>query len=403
MPTATDGTTRAAPPLERMRRYTTWSLVWVALVFVLVLLPQMPTLPIGLAVAAAGAVVAVQSLFWERGGPRLLVVAALVSSYAVWCLAVVGGASGFAVVPFALSAALVATTPPHIDVRLTALAIVLAILPPLVVASESERWGTTVAAIILMISAWGTYRLSRYQFGLYLEVDSLRQSEAELAVLRERYRFSSDLHDIQGHTLYVSRLQLQLAGKMLDRDIDAARAHVAEAEQLIAQTIAETRRLAYGERTVTLAGELANSTALIEAAGIELRVDGVAPAGHPLDALFGHLVREATTNLLRHAEARRVVVELSAGGVAVVNDGAGANVRPLRGLARLAERFRDAGGVLTTRHDGGEFRTEARAQDARPEEARVTSPRTVAGVSATVAGDSATVANSGESVPGGDR
>ena len=162
-------------------------------------------------------------------------------------------------------------------------------------------------------------------------------------MLRERYRFASDLHDIQGHTLHVSRLQLQLAGKMLDRDVEAARGHVAEAEQLIAETLAETRRLAFGERTVTLAGELANAAALVEAAGIEWHVDGVAPTGHRLDALFGHLVREATTNLLRHAEAGRVVVELAADGVAVVNDGAAGGSRPLHGLARLGERFEQAG------------------------------------------------------------
>jgi two-component system sensor histidine kinase DesK len=179
--------------------------------------------------------------------------------------------------------------------------------------------------------------------------------------MRERYRFSVDLHDIQGQALHVGRLQLQLADKTLDRDPAAARRHLREAEQLIVQTIAETRRLAYGERTLTLAGELANSAELIRAAGIELEVTGAPPVGHPADDLFGHVVREATTNLLRHAQAERVTIVLGLEFVQVVNDGAAEPMRGLSGLGRLGERFAAVGGTVTTRHENGRFLVEARA------------------------------------------
>jgi len=119
--------------------------------------------------------------------------------------------------------------------------------------------------------------------------------------------------------------------------------------------------LAYGERTLTLAGELANSAELIRAAGIELAVTGVAPVGHPADDLFGHVVREATTNVLRHAQAERVTIVLDPESVEVVNDGASEPLRGLSGLARLGERFAAVGGTVTTRHDNGRFRVEARA------------------------------------------
>src|SRR5262249_40065271 len=140
-----------------------------------------------------------------------------------------------------------------------------------------------------------------------------------------------------------------------------ARTHVREAEQLIAETIAETRSVAYGERGVTLAGELANSESLIRAAGISLDVRGGAPVGPRLEELVPVVVREATTNLLRHAQAEHVLVELEPDSVRIVNDGATESTRELSGLARLGERFAALGGTLETSRADATFVTTARA------------------------------------------
>jgi two-component system sensor histidine kinase DesK len=212
----------------------------------------------------------------------------------------------------------------------------------------------TAAAICL-------FRGNRFGFGLYLEIDRARRTTADLAVMRERYRFAADLHDIQGQALHASRLKLQLADKLLDKDPDLARTHVREAEQLIAETIAETRSLAYGERGVTLAGELANSESLIRAAGIDLDVQGRVPDGHRFDELFALVVRETTTNLLRHAQAEHVLVQLGPDSVRIVNDGATDATRELSGLARLGERFAALGGTLQTSRADATFVTMARA------------------------------------------
>ena len=371
---------RVAPsPLTRMRRYTTLSFSGLV-----GLMAVVAALVVGLgsgspAPAAAtlvvGGVVTALSWSWEHGPSRALIAVALLFSWAFWwlTLAAWSEAGSWAAVLFAVAVAVVATTPPAGAPFGTpprgwpwvvggALAVAA---PPVLLGLGGLLASATVvplasSAVVFVVAAWAAYRLNRYQFGLYLEIDAARETEAELAVLRERYRFSTDLHDIQGQTLHVSRLQLQLAEKTLDRDVEVARRHLHEAEQLIAQTIAETRRLAYGERTVTLAGELANSAELMRAAGIELVVVGEAPPTQPLDDLLGLVVREATTNLLRHAQAEHVAIELGPGRVAVVNDGAVDHGRRLSGLARLGDRFAEAGGVLATDQRDGTFRTEAR-------------------------------------------
>jgi len=216
------------------------------------------------------------------------------------------------------------------------------------------------AAVAGWLGTLLAFGLNRYGFNLYLEIDAARRVSAELAVAEERYRFAADLHDIQGHTLHVIRLKTQLADKLLDRDPVSAHAQLQEAQELIAQTLAETRSLAFGDRHIAFASELANAEALLVAAGIDWTVSGSLPRGAH-DELFGLVMREATTNILRHAQATTVAVTLEPGRISIVNDGSARTGRTLSGLARLAERFEAVGGTLRTTTLDGTFTTTAEA------------------------------------------
>ncbi|MEY9929293.1 two-component system sensor histidine kinase DesK [Catenulispora sp. GP43] len=363
-----------APALARMRRFTTWIMVFVVAGYVgLVGLAQgKSSTVLVVASLAVGALVCWQCVHWEHGARPALAGAALLASYGLsWAIAI-NHHSPQASVAFSLSAALVANTPPFLRWWWSLLAVGLAVLPVAVFGDTAAVVGVTA----MTSAALALFRGNRFGFGLYLEIDQARRATADLAVMRERYRFAADLHDIQGQALHVSRLKLQLADKLLDQDPDLARTHLREAEQLIAETIAETRSLAYGERGVTLAGELANSESLVRAAGIALDVRGRAPVGHRLEELFALVVREATTNLLRHAQAEHVLVELGPDSVRIVNDGATDATQELSGLARLGERFAALGGTLETSRAGATFVTAARDGAAfTASAATVTAPR----------------------------
>jgi two-component system sensor histidine kinase DesK len=350
-----------SPGLVRMRRYTTWIMVAVVAFYVcLISMAQSHSVPVLAVSFAVGALVCWQCVYWEKGARPAIAVPALIASYVLlWAIAV-SHRNPIDAVAFYMSAALATSVPPFTPWRWNGLAVVLAIVPVAVFDDDKAVVGVAVMAA----AAIAVVRGNSCAFGLYLEIDQARRDTAELAVVRERYRFAADLHDIQGQALHVSRLKLQLADKLLDRDPALARTHVREAEQLIAETIAETRGLAYGERSVTLAGELANSQSLVLAAGIELEVRGKAPMGHPLDELFALVVRETTTNLLRHAHADHVVVDLGPDSVRIVNDGVTEETQALSGLARLGGRFAAVGGTLETRRDGTTFTTTALATSA---------------------------------------
>ncbi|HEV7950419.1 MAG TPA: histidine kinase [Glaciihabitans sp.] len=356
----------AAQAMKRMHRYTTGTTVAVAVVFVLYSLglTQTPVLIVAV-LLSAGFVVALM-FFWSHPSPLWLSVAAVVSSLGVWSGSVALQDSPTTSVLFSLAAAVILTQrgwPPLAWIA-AGLVVVLAPVGVMWLVDSSALWEAyTVVASISYACSMVVFLLNRYGWNRYLELDAARRTGEELAVAQERYRFAADLHDIQGHTLHVLRLKTQLADKLIDRDPAAAHQHLAEAQDLIAETLANTRSLAFGERTITVAGELANARQLFAAAGIACTVEDQSPsestAAQVNEELLGLVVREATTNILRHAQPTAVSVRLNPGRVTIRNDGATDTRRPLSGLARLAERFEAIGGSLTTTTAAGIFTTEA--------------------------------------------
>ncbi|MEV0676300.1 histidine kinase [Actinosynnema sp. NPDC050436] len=198
-----------------------------------------------------------------------------------------------------------------------------------------------------------------------LKLDRGRQTSEALAVAEERLRFAADLHDVQGHHLQAIALKGELTARLIGRDDDAARRHAEEVAELARTALKETRDVVLGYRRASLGTEITNAVGLLRAAGIETSVSGdAADVPPPLQPLFGALVREGTTNVLRHSRARRCDVDIRVvdGRVSVRlrNDG----VRPDdeagdgSGLAGLRERFATVGGRVEVDAGAADFALE---------------------------------------------
>jgi two-component system, NarL family, sensor histidine kinase DesK len=197
-------------------------------------------------------------------------------------------------------------------------------------------------------------------------LERARRLSAELAVAGERLRFAADLHDIQGHHLQVIALKSELAARLAEADPARAAAEMREVQRLATEALQDTRAVVQGYRRTSLDAEIANATRVLAAAGIDarLQVDPAANTDRLSETtrhLLGLLMREATTNVLRHSQARRTEVDYRVeAGVArlrVCNDGAVAGPSALSGtgLDMLAERLAAVGGRLTREHDGDRF------------------------------------------------
>lgn len=181
---------------------------------------------------------------------------------------------------------------------------------------------------------------------------------ATLSVAAERERIGRDLHDILGHSLTAISIKAGLAARLVDVDPGAAKAQIAEIEQVARQALADVRTTASGMQEVRLATEIASARSVLLAAGIESRMpSALPPLTDEVSELFGYVVREAVTNVARHSEAGVCAVVVSPDVVEVRDDGRG--LPPTAdggsGIAGLRTRMEAAGGSLlvTTGESGG--------------------------------------------------
>lgn len=183
---------------------------------------------------------------------------------------------------------------------------------------------------------------------LKLSHDEVRR----LAATAERERIGRDLHDLLGHTLSLITLKLELSRRLIDRDTAAARREIEEAEQVARHALAEVRSAVTGIRASGVAAELAAARLLLNTSMIEFSYASDVPAlPARLDAELAFVLREAVTNIHRHAGASAAGVEVSMDARAclmVVRDnGHGVAGNEGNGICGMRERVRALGGTLT--------------------------------------------------------
>ncbi|MFJ1750366.1 sensor histidine kinase [Streptomyces sp. NPDC088116] len=224
-----------------------------------------------------------------------------------------------------------------------------------------------VMAVAFRATGWGVR--------LVEELAAARQTQARLAVAEERLRFGRDLHDVLGRNLAVVALKSELAAQLARRGRPEAVDQILEVQVIAQESQREIRSVVRGYRTADLHTELAGARSVLEAAGIACHIEYGPAARLPdkVQVALGWVVREATTNVLRHAQdASSCTLSLRTAGPAAAllvmrNDGAsdvpsGAGTGPGAGtgLTGLKERLTALSGTLTTeRHSGGIFRLTA--------------------------------------------
>ncbi len=144
---------------------------------------------------------------------------------------------------------------------------------------------------------------------------ALKQSHEEirwLGAVAERERIGRDLHDLLGHTLSLIAIKSELAGKLVLRDPDEALREIADVTQTARESLKQVRAAVAGMQSASLEEELISATKLLESTGVNLTCSGDA-TGLPTDtkSALAMIVREAVTNIHRHAGASRARIEIT--------------------------------------------------------------------------------------------
>ncbi|MFT4111845.1 sensor histidine kinase [Silvibacterium sp.] len=179
----------------------------------------------------------------------------------------------------------------------------------------------------------------------------------QLAKVAERERIARDLHDVLGHTLSVIVLKAELAGRLIQRDGEQDRARAAaeigDVEQTARKALTEVREAIRGYRAEGLSAELQRAQSVLDAAGVTLVCD---PQPLQLSAseesVLSLVLREAVTNIVRHAQASRCLLhfETSSEGtvLTVEDDGRGGLQEEGNGVRGMRQRIEALGGQFAT-------------------------------------------------------
>jgi two-component system sensor histidine kinase DegS len=218
---------------------------------------------------------------------------------------------------------------------------------------------------------------------LALDIESARATVALLeelggavaeVVVAERMRIARDLHDGPLQALSNLVLEAEVLERLVERDPQRAAAELQQFRSTVRDAITDMRGVLAGMRPPSVeelglaiaVRRLASDWQARTGAGCQVKIAGEGRRLPPEieEALFW-IVAEALTNIERHAQARRVAVDLDlrgeSAGVRVRDDGQGFDVAaaaapgdvPRLGLLGMRERALAAGGTLEVRSRPG--------------------------------------------------
>ncbi|WP_334270392.1 sensor histidine kinase [Edaphobacter sp. HDX4] len=161
-------------------------------------------------------------------------------------------------------------------------------------------------------------------------------------------------------------LKAELAKRLMQsenqQNLERAVQEIADVEATARTALAEIREAIGGYRSQGLAAELAHARSTLDAAGVTLRWQ--APSGGlpaltaTEETVLSLSVREAVTNIVRHAEATRCTVSLATTSdghyaLLVEDDGRHTIQHEGNGLRGMRERVSGLGGRFSIRCDHG--------------------------------------------------
>jgi len=205
----------------------------------------------------------------------------------------------------------------------------------------------------------------RYLLSTLAALRAARTEIVQHATDKERARISRDLHDLLGNSLSLITLKGELATRLLPEGAPGLD-EVRDMLSLSREALRQVREAVSGYRQPTLSTELTAARVALEAGRVEVDIkQDVGALNRETEAVLGWVVREATTNVIRHSGAKRCRITFSRDPahvqVDIVNDGWRVPQAPAgNGLRGLAERLAAVGGEVeaTAQPDGG-FRLRA--------------------------------------------
>lgn len=216
-------------------------------------------------------------------------------------------------------------------------------------------WANGLLAIFMLLIVGGSNIFIANQRRADCKLRLAHEEIEALAAMAERERIARDLHDVLGHTLSVIVLKAELAKRLMEADPERAASEIADVERTARSALAEVREAIGGYRARGLAAEIEVARRALDAAGVTLVAEAAPTTAAGLTAaeetVLALAVREAVTNIVRHAQAKtcrlRFVTAQGHRRLQVEDDGQHPLEREGNGLRGMRERVEALGGSVT--------------------------------------------------------
>jgi two-component system, NarL family, sensor histidine kinase DesK len=195
-----------------------------------------------------------------------------------------------------------------------------------------------------------------YQHQISIKNKQILDSQEDiqhLAQMAERERIGRDLHDMLGHTLSVITLKAELASKLIDKNADFERVkqEIKQVEALSRDTLSQVRDAIKGYRDTTIEHEARQGRVAALAANIDIAIDLEPMAlSKQVNAQLGLVVREAVTNIIRHADTENAKISLKAEKEGIVlqikNQGEMKSTSENTGMSSMRDRIASLMGTM---------------------------------------------------------
>ncbi|MCI0349566.1 MAG: GAF domain-containing sensor histidine kinase [Acidobacteriales bacterium] len=200
------------------------------------------------------------------------------------------------------------------------------------------------------------------QVALAIENARLRLDSRRMAAMEERNRLARELHDVVSQTLWSASLVADVLPDLWERDMERGQAKLQQLRQLNRTALAEMRALLLELRPQSLTGvglgelikQLADTITMRSGLKIALDVNGTGTLAPETQMALYRIVQEALNNVLRHAQATQVTLQMGSDDdtlmLCITDDGVGFDPQQTHtghfGLKIMTERAEAIGAQL---------------------------------------------------------
>ena len=211
-------------------------------------------------------------------------------------------------------------------------------------------WGIAKSVIFFMV----VLGLGNFTFARQVLISrQLRQANEEIERLTqqaERERIARDLHDLLGHTLTVIAVKSDIANRLFRVKPELAHREIADVETTAREALRQVRSVVAGYRMDGISEEVTKVRDVLSSSGVELvaEIGTIALPDEDKDILC-FVMREAVTNVLRHATATKCHIQLTGGDTVklmIEDNGCGKRGSDGNGIRGMRERLAHANGHL---------------------------------------------------------